>query len=283
MILTEEEDMQSGISLHNYPSISNPYAKKDGQKFMNIQKTSYLTKSSLQYQQNVLGKIISSEGLVYPEYKKALINPFPIDLTRMKFYVGLDLGLSNACATIIVAEDQKTGMLYAFRGYKERGLTIPENSKKIMELEYGLDPSKIIVRNCDSQGKAKTHGNDKLSNFQNYAINGISLIGATKERQTSIDQLNDLIKSGRLKIFNNLAFLISEFPNFSYYIQDSTRKKLIRREDCDALDALRYAVEHVYTVNKIAEDAAEEERKSAFDPFRSHETIKMTKIAQNNV
>lgn len=286
-LLSAPEEMKEGISLHNYPSISNPYVKKDKSKYIRLQQTTYTNKNSVEYQQNVLGKIISSAGLVYPNYRAAFITPIALPLNKMRFYLGSDLGFSNACSTVLIAEHQTTGMLYAFRGYKKRELDIRQNADEIKKLLEGIPPHNIVVKVCDSQGRARTHGTETNSSFVSYDAHGINFIAASKSRNSTIAHLNTLINEGRLKIFDNLDFLRREFPQFVYKPDAKSGEQNIIRKDCDGLDALRYASELINPRNTIKEKIQEIERQqiSQMSPFANTGALKKEKrhfICENN-
>ncbi len=257
MVLSAADEMNPRSSLHNYPAISNPYVLADEGKYLKIQETAYKSTKSLQYQQNVMGQITAQEGLVYPNYRSALITPFALDFANTKIYFGSDLGFSNACATVMIAEHQRTGMLYVFGGYKERGLDVRANAEKIKNLASQFAEKQVVAFVCDSQGSRRTHESEGGSVFLQYAGLGVYFHPASKNRDNTILHLNTLINEGRLKIFNNLDFLIQEFPKFAYQIKEKTGERAISRRDCDTLDALRYGVEIISNRNIVEEHQKE--------------------------
>jgi len=169
------------------------------------------------------GKFTKPAGLIYPEYQT--VEPFKIPESWFVFG-GVDFGFNNPFAVIWVAENPETGELFVFDEFKQAGLTI-DDMEKILKARpctyYGDPSSKEALETLKSRG--------------------IDIRPARKDVLSGITYVQGLFKSGKLKIFRNLKYLLDEIN--SYRWEMDRREQLLdkpRKENDHLMDALRYAV-----------------------------------------
>ena len=193
----------------------------------------------------LLGSFEHSEGMVYPNFSKTVIEPFDIPDTWERF-VALDHGLRNPTAVMFGAIDPDKGIAYIYDEYYEPNRTVPEHAKhikpKVEKIPYGRLRFMVI----DPSARNKTdpiNGKSVQGLYQEY---GLFFMEANNAIEAGLLKVNSYINNERIKIFNTCINVIKEgfnykFPEVTMDNEKNLDEKPIKHND-HAMDALRYAL-----------------------------------------
>ena len=182
------------------------------------------------------GKFTKPAGLIYPEYET--VEPFEIPKGWYVFG-GVDFGFNNPFAVVWIAEDPDSGTFYVFDEFKRSGLTIDEMEKVLKKrscIYYGDPASKEALETLRARG--------------------IDIRPAKKDVLAGISFVQGLFKSGRLKVFKNLVYLIDELNSYQWEMDRG--ENLLdkpRKENDHLLDGLRYSL-FTYNADRPAKPVA---------------------------
>jgi PBSX family phage terminase large subunit len=187
------------------------------------------------------GLWVSSEGLVYPDYDKAIIEPIELK-KHWKFYTGTDFGFTNPFCNYYAAEDEANETYYIFNEYYHAKKTINEHCENLIENAPIIDKRKIDIRTVTEWNVADHDAGDRAV-MEDY---GISTIAAKKDIISGVNVLRELLKQDRdgykIKIFSDCRRLISEFSGYKYPEEkkgnDADEKP--KKENDHSMDAIRY-------------------------------------------
>jgi PBSX family phage terminase large subunit len=171
-------------------------------------------------------------GLIYPEYQTC--KPFEIPHWWNR-YRGLDFGVNNPFATSWLAEDYDTGDYYLYNEYKKTGLDIDQ-----------------VYRVLESDKDTLTYGDPENAEVMKTLYNrGVNIRKAKKDVMAGILDVQSLLKTGRLKIFDTLKNTIDELNTYQWEM-DKNEEFLDKplKKNNHLMDGLRYIV---YTGN-LAEE-----------------------------
>lgn len=192
------------------------------------------------------GQWVNQEGLVYPEFQNAIIEPFKIK-PEWEITASVDFGYTNPFVMLFFAYDSSNEIYYLFDEYYKKEKTVREHCKELRK----YPKPQWIVADHDSEDRATMHQE------------GFITKPANKDILTGIQCVKDLLSSTKgikLKIFRSCIHTIEEF---SSYIWEEKKQKPIKQND-HAMDALRYwAMEIMQGKSKVKtlEKKIEEENK----------------------
>lgn len=199
--------------------------------------------SGVFYDRFILGKWVKAEGLIWPNYDKALTKD-EVKIPQAKnFCMAIDYGTQNAFAALLCAEFD--GVWHVFDEYyysgRDTGVSkadddyaddMDEFTGKIKEyiagkLEVIIDPSAAsFIAMLKKRGRYKVHKGD------NAVKDGL------RETATAMN-------IGKIKIHENCKCLIEELGG---YVWDENENPV--KENDHACDALRYFVKTKHIVRK---------------------------------
>jgi phage terminase large subunit-like protein len=143
---------------------------------------------------------------------------------------GMDFGWSNPTAAVWIATDPQSGVRYLYDTYLQCEQTPAFHAMTLKE--RGSD----LVGVCDPSGQS-ANAMDGSNLMEIYAREGVALVKAENAVESGLMQVLDLLKSGKLKIFNDLG---DWWREFRLYRRDGNGR--IVKTDDHLMDATRYAV-----------------------------------------
>lgn len=236
------EDINANFSVHIAPTHLNPHLPDTYYEDTARGKPDWWVERYLN------GSFENKEGLVYPQYDKHLVDPFPIpDFWQRR--IGGDFGLNNPTAFGALATDPETGITYLYKEHKEAQQPVSYHANVLhteflKELSYGI--LKAMVG--DAEGQKKTAG-DLSSVFDHYAEYGIYWTPSTKKLEDSIMKMYSYFEADKFKIFRTCTMFIEEISQYKYpersldkeVKNEAQFEKPIATND-HLLDAVRYMV-----------------------------------------
>lgn len=177
----------------------------------------------------IYGRVTVGEGTIYPvALDKITVKDFQIPKHWKRTY-GMDVGWQRT-AVIWTALNPDDDVLYVYSEYfgEEKEPVIHASSIKLR--------GDWIIGNIDYQAQTRNaQTGQRLIDI--YRQHGLKLVNADKAVEPGILSVLERMTTGRLKIFQSCAGLLSEIP---VYRRDKDGK--IVKEFDDRLDALRYAI-----------------------------------------
>ena len=194
------------------------------------------------------GEFTRPAGLVYDCYDDVehTCDAFHIPRTWPRV-VGIDFGAQNT-ATVWLALDPETGMIYIYRETLQGGLSIYEHAKNM------LDYNEPVV--C-WYGGAHTEQAQRLD----YQLAGLPVAEPpVSDPESQIDRVYALFKHGRIRVFKGLNGLRGELLTYQRELDESGEptEKIRDKNKYHRLDALRYAASSLPEPREIAPGEKEE-------------------------
>lgn len=196
--------------------------------------------SGVFFLQEILGSFESFEGLVYPTYRRDLVQPLPSEPKFKKVIAGVDWGYRDPAVIIVVGQTWDKSLVVLDEFYK-RGITIDEHLSVAKEFRdkwrirrFHADPSRPDAIDLFTKGGLR------VAKAQNDILAGVAKVASylPKGREDA----------GRLLIAPSCIETINEFEEYSYpQAPEGTRQtKNYGEKPIDiknhTMDALRYAV-----------------------------------------
>lgn len=202
--------------LKEIPTFSNIYLPDEYIKTLQKQYTGQF------FEQEVLGRFVSFEGVIY-DLKPASV----IEIPKTKFskiMYGIDFGFKNPSAIIVIGEHQ--GKYYVIDEFYQRRVTDDEL----------ID---IIKSKQDIHGTGRVYCDPSApASIEKMRREGIQSEKANNDVLGGIRQVRTLLDSGKLFVSTHCQNLINEFR--SYVWNDNEKKEQPVKINDHALDALRY-------------------------------------------
>lgn len=169
-------------------------------------------------------------GLIYSDFdeSKHVVKAFKIPDTWRR-YVGVDFGLVHT-AILWLAEDAEDGKYYVYRESLGGGLTQAEWAKRC------LDYNEPVIQWRGGAASEDVHR-------RAWSMTGVPLCEPTiRDVEGGIDNVIGLIKQNRLRVFETMTGLRSEFAAYSRELDASGQptEKIADKQTYHHLDALRY-------------------------------------------
>lgn len=177
------------------------------------------------------GKWVNTEGLVYPNFEKIIIEPFTIPEDWPRFGA-VDFGYTNPFAFLFLALDKSNETLYLYDEHYKVQKIVKEHCRIIKEKYPGIKFKKIVADH-DAEDRATMHEE------------GLYTIPAKKDITTGIQALTDLIEAEygyKLRVFNTCVFTIEESSLYCWPEGKDGKNESEKPIDDNnhAMDALRY-------------------------------------------
>lgn len=194
-------------------------------------------------ERHLYGSDADMEGAVWDEFSrgKNIVDPFYIP-TNWNKTMALDHGFTNPTAVLWMATDWD-GNIFCFDEHYESGKVVSYHadqikSRKIDDIHMMADPS-IFSKTQSNKGELHSIADE-------YHSYGVTLHPADNTLLSGINKVNELFKTGKLKIFKNCVNTIREVENWKW----RKLKPGVYKNEPDApmdkddhtCDALRYGV-----------------------------------------
>lgn len=161
------------------------------------------------------GSFSYSEGLVYPSAMKCLCDPFDIPKS-WKRLVAADYGLSDDFVYLVVAIDEKNGIAYAYAEKILNDKNIEELSKAYFQLISDIPSGGMWCAPILDPKSGAKRDYEKKTLYDHFLDYGIAFQPGHVSVDARVYRLNTYFESGRLKIFNNLDYLIDELKEYKF-------------------------------------------------------------------
>ena len=202
-------------TIYGVPSQMNPYLPKDYFEAISEYKGQF-------YEQEVLGKFVKFEGLVYPWFdpKTHVIAELPANFERIVY--GVDWGFRGPGC--ILALGEREGKVYVLQEFYQRGCTVADMlaSARDMQQRWGVG-----IFFCDPS---------EPSNIEEFRRGGINAQKADNSILPGIQKVTSL--KDNLLVSERCQNLINEFQMYRY---DENDKETPLKINDHAADAMRYA------------------------------------------
>jgi len=200
-------------------------------------------------QQEIEGKFIKFEGLIYKEFEESehLLTREEIDELGppTEIFWGYDSGYINPRVFIKI---EKYGDLHVIsrEQYEEKWLV--SNAIEYMKDDIASDPIY-----CDPSAK---------SDIEEMKDEGLKPIGGNNDINGGIQEIKKMFKNGNLMINHNCQNIINELKSYRW---DENKDKPVKELD-HALDAIRYAL---YSKKKSKKGGGKTARLKTRDPYQT--------------
>lgn len=161
------------------------------------------------------GSFQFAEGLVYPEYFQAIVDPFEIPDHWLRM-IAFDYGLSDRAVFAYGAIDPEKGVVYIYKAPATENMDI-EGLANIYSRESSDIPQGGLafppIIDPKSGPKRDYQKRSLIDRFHEY---GIHFEPGVVSVETRIMQMNAYIRTGKLKIFSTCTELINELRDYKF-------------------------------------------------------------------
>lgn len=229
----DESEVNPYMSTHIHTSFMNKYLPDD---FIDKQIKAHDSKWVDRF---IYGSFDYADGAVYPTFRQAICEPFPIP-SHFPRIVSMDFGGKDPTALAFLAINVDEGIVYFYDEYYETSLNVEQHSKLIKPKLDAIPQGMMLVPlRADPSGKAKQISTQR-SLFDHYAEYGIFCTEANNAINAGLAKVNTYLEQGKLKIFSTCTNAIKEGTNYSYDL-DKVKDKPVGGFD-HLMDCLRYAM-----------------------------------------
>lgn len=187
----------------------------------------------------VLGLPVIGEGMVYPVPDEAIsVEPFPIP-RHYRRIAGLDFGTAHPKATVWIAYDPDTDVIYVYDTYKSEDDDVVHHADAIKSHGNWIPvawPHDGLKTEAGSGKSLADLYREKDVNMLRFSARYDNKVGGSQPIEPMVDQILNRMQSGRFKVFSNLREWFKE--KNSYHRKDG---KIVDYMD-DLMAATRYAV-----------------------------------------
>lgn len=196
-------------------------------------------------QRYIYGSFDYSEGAVYPEFTKAIVDPFPVPKNWKRLY-GVDFGLRDPTVMLEIAIDPGENIAYITKEHYESEQPVNHHAKRMKEIMSDAAPGMILRQPIADPAGNKRSGVTKRSYFDHYAEYGIWFQPGNNSLDAGIAKVYTYFALGKLKIFSSCINTIKEGREYKYKENELDEQKNRGEKPIDAnnhaMDALRYVV-----------------------------------------
>lgn len=191
------------------------------------------------------GNFDYSEGAVYPEFSKAIVDPFPVPKNWKRLY-GVDFGLRDPTVMLEIAIDPVGNTAYITNEHYQSEQPVNHHAKIMQEMMSDAAPGMILRQPIADPAGAKRSGVTKRSYFDHYAEYGIWFQPGNNSLEAGIAKVYTYFALGKLKVFSSCINTIREGREYKYKENELSAEKNRGEKPVDynnhAMDALRYVV-----------------------------------------
>lgn len=186
----------------------NPYLPKD---FIEVNTKNKPLWWILRY---LKGSFQYAEGLVYPGFKKAIIPRFDIPKSWRRV-MAFDYGLSDDAAFIWGAIDPDKGELIIYREQVTNNRSLKELAKIYRDEANFIPVGGISFQLIDPKsGPRRDYNKQSLADL--FLEEDIYFEPGVTSVDTRVFRLNTYIEAGKIKIFDDLEYLIGELKEYKF-------------------------------------------------------------------
>lgn len=185
---------------------------------------------------------INTDGLVFRNWRKEDLGDIKeLAKNGWELRVGMDLGFVDPSTIVSSMFNEKTGTIYVFDSWSERGCQLDEIKKALEQREWITRHIKIYMDSADARA---------IDYFRRQGYNAVQCLkgpGSVESRITFL-QNNEIIVNER-----SGQKLITELSNFSYIKDKKTGKytEKTTHEYSHCIDGLGYAYSDIYTKGRV--------------------------------
>lgn len=233
-------------------SISVHISSTDANKYLPETYIQDLTRNKPQWwiDRYLFGSFEFANGLVIPKWKDCIIPAFDPEPNWVRI-LAHDPGIVDASAWVIIAIDDKEGIVYVYRDLQYHDLSVDELYEHYMrEIAWDLRPTQLYTQPImDPKFYGRRNITDKQTYDKMWAQKGIFFQPGHVNVDDRVFRLDNYVKSGRLKIMNNCSNLIRELPEWKWQVSKSGeyKQKPVDKNN-HSIDAL------TWTLMKLPED-----------------------------
>lgn len=169
----------------------------------------------------VYGSFMYAEGLVYPRAIDNVVPFFEIP-PHWKRIVAFDYGLSDNAVFLFGAIDMSKGMLYIYKELVTKNRNIEELAKLYFEGISDIPSGGLYGQPIIDPKSGPKRDYEKKSLSDHFLEYGIAFKNGHINLDARIYRLNTYFESGRLKIFANCTYLISELKEYKFKAKNSS-------------------------------------------------------------
>ena len=232
------DSSKDGVDIYcqNYTIYDNPFLPHDYVKALEAE---YF--GTVYFDRYILGKWTLAEGLVYPNYEKAVVEAS--SLVSVEFYdqwvLSVDYGTQNATAALLFGRRGNSWVL--FREYRYSGR---DTGRQKTDAEYVEDMLRLVHDIPCPEGDAiEVIIDPSAASF----IEAMRRTGRFKVRKADNDVLNGIrctavaMSNGKLYISNSCEGTIKELQGYVWDTKRDDVERPVKVED-HCMDAMRYFV-----------------------------------------
>lgn len=224
-LYNKEKDDDDFESFH-FTSYDNPYLPKEE-----------LDKAQAEipedrFAQEYLADFRKTEGLVYKEFNRKIhcYKELPEHVQFKEILCGVDFGWNNPAAVIKIGVDNDNNYYIDDEWYHSKKTT-----DEIIEQVQYLKPNAVYPDPAEP---------DRIEEMRRKAVNVRDVSKGKGSIENGINKIQDLLKTGRLRINEKCVNTIWELETYSYPEKrpDNNEPEIPIKENDHAMDAIRYAL-----------------------------------------
>ena len=228
------------MSSHIIASHQNKYLARDFIERNSVNKPEWWVKRYL------FGSFDYSEGMVYPDFIKHVVDPFEIPKT-WKRLSGADFGLRDPTVMLMAGIDPATGIVYIYNEHYEAGQPVNHHAMIMAEMLRDVPSGYMLFPPiADPSGKQRSKA-DLRSLYDHYAEYGVFFQAGDNKIESGIAKVFTYFKLGKLKIFSSCVNTVREGVAYRYEVAELNTKKNLGEKPIDkdnhAMDSLRYLIQ----------------------------------------
>jgi phage terminase large subunit len=215
-------------------SVDNPYLHKNFISNMCVGKTDkWIRKYIYSY-------LESREGVVYPDFSKSVVAPFPIPDNWQRIY-GFDKGWSDATTLVCGAISPIDGVCYVYDEYYVNQKPITYHAHQIKEKIAGFPMYRGIQADPSVRNASDKDGVSYRDYFMN--VSGIDLQPANNSILDGIERVRDFMYRDKLKFFTNCIHIKEEAQAYVWKTdKNGIGSDMPVDRSNHLMDALRYMI-----------------------------------------
>lgn len=187
----------------------------------------------------IYGSFDYADGAVYPTFRQAIIEPFPIPDSFPRL-VGMDFGGKDPTALAFFAIDPNKGIVYWYDEYCKTSLNVKQHAENIKPMLDRIPQGMMLFPlRADPAGKQKQISTQR-SLFDHYAEYGIFCTEANHAINAGLAKVDTYLEQGKLKIFSTCTNAIKEGTEYSYDLDKTVDKPVDKNNHL--MDCVRYAM-----------------------------------------
>lgn len=233
------DDHNPFLSTHLHSSFMNKYLDPDFQIRIGRGKPDWWVKRYIH------GSFDYSEGMVYPQFGEAIVDPFIIPANWKRLFA-VDFGLRDPTVMLAGAVDPELGVLYIYDEHYQAEKPVSYHAGKMKEILNRVPPGLIYGQVIADPAGDKRGGTTMRSYFNHYAEYGLWFKPGNNQIEAGIMKVYTYFSLKKLKIMSNCIHTIAEGRAYKYAENsvDQTKNRGEKPVDAynHAMDALRYMI-----------------------------------------